>query len=268
MLLAGAETIMIVNGATFALSAVVLARLSFGARPAREPESARRSLATEAREGISEIRRMPGVRAVVLSSSAILLFAGLFNVGELLLARDELGAGNSGFSLLIAVYGIGVAAGSLRGAASETLAVMKRRYVYGLAITGVGFFAAGLAPVYALAALAFALAGFGNGVMLVHERLIVQRAVPDALVGRVFGIFDTTASWMWALSFAGAGALFALAGTREVLAFAGIGGVAVAALAAWSLRGIWEEDAHAPLPELVERLEPVERTVVVPGVPV
>jgi MFS family permease len=270
MLIAGPETLMIVNGLTFAVSAALLASISFGEQPAREHDGEGASLLGEAREGVAEIARMPGVRAVVFASSTILLFAGLFNVGELLLARDELGAGNAGFSILIAVYGLGVAAGSLRGAAGGGLPDMKRRYVQGLTVTGLGFFAAAVAPVYGMAAAAFAIAGFGNGLMLVHERLIVQRAVPDALIGRVFGLFDTAASWMWAFSFAAAGALFALAGTRAVLAVAGIGGIAVAVFAAWALRGIWETETAVTdvLPEMADRLEPAEPQVAAPAVPV
>ena len=263
LIVAGPETVMAVNGLTFLVSAAIMARLPFGTAPASDRREAGRSLAAEAREGVGQIGRMPGVRAILIGSSAVLLFAGLFNVGELLLAEEELGAGASGFSLLVAVFGAGVAAGSIGGASSGTLAQMKHRYLIGLGVTGVGFFAAGLAPGFAVAAVAFALAGFGNGMVLVHERLLLQRTVPEPFMGRVFGVKEAAASWGWAVAFVAAGVLFGLVGTREVLAGAGVGAVGVALLSAWFLRGIWTEEPKtaSPLPELVERLERPEPAV-------
>ena len=55
----------------------------------------------EARAGVRAVAQMPGLRAVIAGSSAVVLFAGLFNVGELLLAEEELGAGDAGFALLV-----------------------------------------------------------------------------------------------------------------------------------------------------------------------
>ena len=101
----------------------------------------RASLVREARAGVRAVARMPGLRAVIAGSSAVVLFAGLFNVGELLLAEDELGGGDAGFALLVAIFGLGVVAGSLAGARTVEPRVLKRRYLAGLGVTGVGFLA-------------------------------------------------------------------------------------------------------------------------------
>ena len=54
---------------------------------------------------------------------------------------------------------------------------------------GVGFVASRRgARRCSIAALAFALAGFGNGLLLVYERLLIQAIVPDRLMARVFGV--------------------------------------------------------------------------------
>ena len=57
-----------------------------------------------------------GVRTLILASSAVLLFAGMLNVVELLFARNELGVGDSGFSILVALGGAGIVIGSALGA--------------------------------------------------------------------------------------------------------------------------------------------------------
>ena len=152
LLFGGPEVILYGNAATFAMSAVVLTQLRFGAAPPVEDASIKRpGLLREAREGLAVIAGMAGIRAVILASGAMLLFAGLFNVAELPFATDELDAGNAGFGALTAIYGLGFVAGSLSGSRGGHAAVLKRRFLGGLALVGVGFIACGLAPVFAVA---------------------------------------------------------------------------------------------------------------------
>jgi MFS family permease len=100
---------------------------------------------------------------------------------------------------------------------------------------GAGAVAAGLSPGPALAALGFTLAGFGNGLFLVHERLILQSVVPEPLQGRVFGITDALVSWGFAAAFLTGGALGAAIDVRAVVLLTGGLGLAVAAGAAVAL---------------------------------
>ena len=261
LLVASPETVILVNGLTFLVSAVVLTRIPLGGGERRDEP---RSLMREARAGARAVAQMPGLRAVIAGSSAVVLFAGLFNVGELLLADKELGAGDEGFALLVAAFGLGVVAGSLAGAGSADPRVLKHRYLVGLGVTGVGFLAAAFSPGVVLACLAFALAGLGNGLVLVHERLLLQVTVREELLGRVFGLRDTADAWAWTIAFVSAGLLFAALDTRVVLALAGVGVCAIAAGLAFVLRNAWTEPgvgAGEPLPQLVERLDGVEEPV-------
>ena len=255
LLLASPETVMLVNGLSFAASAVILTRVPLGGGDRREGQ---RSLVREARAGVRSVARMPGLRTVIAGSSVVVLFAGLFNVGELLLAKEELGAGEAGFALLVAVFGLGVVAGSLAGAGSSDPRLLKRRYLVGIGVTGVGFLAAAAAPGITLATIGFVVAGFGNGLLLVHERLLVQVTVGDDLLGRVFGLRDTLDAWAWTIAFASAGLLLVTLDTRVVLGLAGAGVCAVGLASAWALRDAWTEPVAPepePLPELVERLD-------------
>lgn len=263
LLLASAETLMLVNGLSFAVSAAVLTRVPLGGGD-RRAES--RSLMREARAGVGEVARMRRLRAVIIGSSTVVLFAGLFNVGELLLAED-LGAGDSGFAMLVAIFGLGVIFGSLAGASCSDPTAMKRRYLVGLGVTALGFIVAAAAPGVAFAAFGFAVAGLGNGLTLVHERLLLQVTVRDELLGRVFGLRDTLDAWAWTIAFVAAGLLLATLDTRLVLAIAGAGVCVVASISAWVLRGAWivpqpgAAGSREPLPQLVERLDGVEEPV-------
>jgi MFS family permease len=244
LLFGGPETILYANAATFAVSAVVLSRLRFGAAPAVEDESAPRpGLLREAREGLAVIARMAGVRAVIVASGAMLLFAGLFNVAELPFATDELDAGNAGFGALTAIYGLGFVVGSLSGSRGGEARVLKRRFLGGLALVGAGFIACGIAPGFATAVPAFALAGVGNGLLLVYERLLIQTTVDDNVMARTFGVRDGLSAWAFAAAFLAAGGLIEALGVRTVLVVAGVGSLLVWAISSLALRQAWESAA-------------------------
>ena len=243
LIVAGPVDILIVNGLTFAASAVILARLRFGA-PApgarRAQGSTVPSLLREAREGLGVVARMRAIRVVIAGSTAALFFGGIFNVGELPFARDEIGTSDAGYSILVALFGLGFVLGSLAGSSGGSPRLLRRRFLQGVMLMGLGFLLSGLAPTLGVALVGFTLAGFGNGLLLVHERLIVQEDVPDALMGRAFGVKDALASWAFGVAFVAAGYLLTLVSPRELVLAAGVGGLLVCACSALAL---WREGA-------------------------
>ena len=240
VLLVGApESVLFANAATFAISALVVATLPFGQAPAHSAGEARPGLFREARDGLRALAGMAGVRVVVLAAATMLLFAGLFNVAELPFATDELDAAASAFAVLATVYGLGFVMGSLSGSRGGEPDVLKRRFLGGLGLVGAGFLACGIAPSLAAALPAFALAGIGNGLALVHERLLIQTTVADSLMARVFGARDGLNAWTFAIAFVAAGGLIEALGIRTVVQIAGVGGLLVWALSTVALRRPW-----------------------------
>jgi MFS family permease len=183
---------------------------------------------------------MAAVRTVVVASGAMLLAAGLFNVAELPFAKEELDAGAAGFGALTAIYGLGFVGASLSGSRGGEPAVLKRRFLGGLALVGAGFVACGVAPVFSVAVPAFAVAGIGNGLLLVYERLLIQTTVDDSVMARVFGVRDAFSAWAFTVAFAAAGALIEAFGVRVVLVIAGAAGLLIWALSRFALRDAWE----------------------------
>jgi MFS family permease len=241
-----AETLVLVDGITFALSAAVLAMLPFGGRGAAAPTAAGRpSLLAEARDGLRATARLPGVRTLIVTSSAVLLFAGMLNVAELLFARNELGVGASGFSILVALTGAGIVVGSSLGARPASLLEQRRRYLGGVVLMGVALLALSVTPAFAIACAVVVLVGVGNGLVLVYGRVLIQQIVPESMLGRVFGIKDAATSAALGIAFLTAGALVSLIGTRGLLAIAGVGAVLVWAAAAVLLRRSWPAEAPA-----------------------
>lgn len=246
LLIGSAESLMLGNGLTFAISAVLLARLRFGAAPMRpsaeKGQTSKASLRTDVRQGLRAAGGIAGVRTVLAASGAALFFAGIVNVGELPFALDELGTTETGYSMLAAVVGLGFISGSVAGAKGGGLPHLKRRYLLGLLLLGIGLLTSGLSPTLPVALVTFGLFGFGNGLLLVYERLLIQRVVPDRLAGRVFGVKDALTAWAFAAAFLGAGGLIALVGARTLLLIAGAGGILVWAVSSLALRKTWHSE--------------------------
>jgi MFS family permease len=241
LVLAGPADILFVNGVTFAASALILAGLRFGAPAPGAPRAhgwVVPSLLREAREGLGVVARMRPIRVVIAGSTAALFFGGIFNVSELPFATDELGTSDTGYSVLVALFGLGFILGSLAGSGGGPPGLLRKRFLQGVMLMGLGFLLSGLAPGLAIALVGFTLAGFGNGLLLVHERLIVQEDVPDALMGRAFGVKDALASWAFGVAFVAAGYLLTLVSPRELVVVAGTGGLLVCACSALAL---WRE---------------------------
>jgi MFS family permease len=240
LLVASPELVMAVNGVTFAISAVILAGLKFGAAPQQDATHDMRevtpSLLRSARQGLRTVASLPVVRTVVAGSSAAFLFGGLLNVAELPFATDDLGTTGAGYSILVALFGMGFIAGSLGGTRGGSEYVLKRGFLSGVLLMGLGSIASGLAPTFPVALGTFIFPGLGNGVLLVHERVLVQKSVPDTVLARVFGVKDAMAAWAFAIAFIAAGSLISILGPRGLITAAGIGEVLVFASCAFALR--------------------------------
>jgi MFS family permease len=239
LLVAGPGAVMLGNAITFAISAAIVASIDFGhapAPPTNEPEP--RSLLAETRAGLSLTMRMRAIRTLLIGSTIAVASVGMMNVGELQLAKLTLHAGDVGFSALVAISSVGMVAGSLAATGGGGSHLLKRRYLLGLLGMAVGMTAAGLAPVFGVAAAAFALNGGANGVAAAHEQLLVQRTAPEAALGRVFGVRWMLISGAFGISFLCGGALASLAGTRSLFLVAGAG---LACAWAWSVHGLRRE---------------------------
>jgi MFS family permease len=114
----------------------------------------------------------------------------------------------------------------------------------GILLLGVSLAALSLARSYPVAFVAFFGTGVGNGLIVVHERLIFHAAVKDRLLGRAFAILETLVGWGFAAAFLGGGAIIAALGARGMFAVAGGLGIAVWASAALALRGVWNGPAE------------------------
>ena len=91
----------------------------------RRARAVRRCIA-DAMEGIRAARSIPGLWTVLLASAVALFFGGLVNVAELPFVTETLEGSDAAFSAVVALAGLGIAAGSLAGGAGGSPATLRR----------------------------------------------------------------------------------------------------------------------------------------------
>ncbi len=234
-----------VNAISFAVSALLLTSVGPRGRSAEKVEY--RSLWTDLRVGLKMLGGRAEIRLLLASSTAAVLFAGVTNVGEVLLARDVLGTSGSGLAALVTATGVGTILGSLAARFKSTWE-WRRAYLTGLTCMAVDLLLCSIAPNLWLVLAVFALGGFGNGFALVHDRLLLGAAVPDALHGRVFALQKALTSLAFAASFIGASVLISVGGVQATFALASAGMLGVIAMSSPRMRTAWPAPTPTPVP--------------------
>jgi MFS family permease len=239
LLVVDPHVLMAVNATTFGLSAGLVATIPLSAPLTRSTVP----LLASVRAGAREIGARPGVRLLLASSTVAVLAVGMVNVGEVMLARELLGVGGSGLAALMTVSGIGTFLGSAFGARTGATWQWRKAYLLGLVCMAVDLLLCAVAPYFWLVLVTFALGGFGNGLALVHDRLLLSHAVPEALHGRLFALHKTCTSGAFVVAFVAAGALIFALGVQAMFLFAGLALVVIIVIVRPRLRALWPEPA-------------------------
>jgi MFS family permease len=240
-----AQALLGANAASFAVSAVLLTGLAPRSRVGERVEHP--SLWTDLRVGLRLIGGRAEVRLLLASSTGAVLFAGVTNVGEVILARDVLGTSASGLAALVAAHGAGTVLGSL-AARFKSPFQWRRAYLAGLSCMAVDLVLCALSPGLWLLLPVFMLGGFGNGLALVHDRLLLGDAVPVALHGRVYALQRALTSLAFAASFIAASVLISAGGVQATFAVAAAGMLGVIAMSARRMRASWPAPVATPVP--------------------
>ncbi len=239
-------TAFLVTGFLLVVSSgfLLLIRVDQPTRPRMEIETG--TIVSEAFAGFRAIGHSGPLRVMMLLLTAQTAVAGVVQVLVVVLAIDVLDLGTGGVGYLNSAIGLGaligsVAALSLTGAKRLSPAFMLGIVLWGLALIGVGLW-----PEVGVALVLLAVLGVANSLVDVAGLTLVQRAVPDDVLARVFGVIQM----LW-LSSIGIGAALApllvdWLGAEGALIAAGVFLPALAALTGHKLVQI---DATADAPE-------------------
>lgn len=227
----GADVALAVNAATFLLSAGLLLMV----RVPRAIAVPARGLIADVREAIDFAAGEPVIRTLLISLTLGIAFLSLDNVALVFLVRDTLEGGPAAYGFVFGAFGIGMLIGSVAMLIANPRSPAPL-FLLALALMGSGTLLTGLAPAILAAAAFQALAGIGNSLDNAASDTLIQRAVPEAMLGRIFGLMAALAYAAAGLSAAVGGPLLDLTSPRIVFLVAGVGGLAVLLFAAPALQ--------------------------------
>lgn len=195
-LVGGALVALSAPWATFAVpSAIFLlaAGMVLGIHPAQQLQMARAGERGWALviSGIRAVADYPHAAWLLGLFGAQIFVRGMLNVLLVGASIQLLGLGEEGVGLLNAAMGFGGFAGALAAMALVGRTRVAPFFTLGLILWGAPILIIGLVPQAGLAVAVMVVLGAGNAILDVAGFTLLQRSVPNAVRGRVFGILET-----------------------------------------------------------------------------
>ena len=182
-------SVFAVTAGLVVVSTVFVLRIRVDEPPTRRGLEAS-TIASEALAGFRTIARDPALRVLVALFTAQTFVAGAVQVFLVITAFELLKLGDAGVGYLNSAVGVGALIG---GVLALSLAGAKRlspAFMLGVVLWGAPLIVLGLTQSVILAVLVFVLLGVGNSLVDVAAFTLVQRAVPDEVLARVFGVIQ------------------------------------------------------------------------------
>lgn len=232
----GVQTALLLDAVSFYAIAWIL--LTAGELPQAEPDTER--LRDRVRAGLTYIRERKTLRRLLIAQGAAFVFFAAVIPVEVIYARHTLGSGDSGYGLLLASWGVGMVVGSI------VFATLRRTplpylLLFSTAAVGIGYLGLAAASSLALACSASVVGGAGNGVQWVAVVSAVQELTVQSMQARVMSVLESIGSAMPGVGYLAGGLIANGQGPRATFVFAGIGVLAIAALAGSVLGSKWPE---------------------------
>lgn len=246
---ASTEAVFLVVALILALSAgfISLIRVEEAERPKSEIIAS--TILSEAFAGFTAIGRNRSLRYMMGLLTAQTAVAGAVQVFIVVGAVELLDLGTAGVGFLNSAMGVGSVIGSVGALSLTGVRRLSPAFMLGALFMGIAVIGVGIWPEVAFALVMFGLFGLSSSVLDVAGLTIVQRAVPDDVLARVFGVIQM----LW-LSSMGIGAAIApwLANWLGLDAAMIATGAFLAALVGLSWIPVARIDAAAPPPEITE----------------
>lgn len=218
-------------------------RMPAEAAPKRELEAS--TIVSEGLAGFRAIGREPSLRVMIGLLGAQTFVAGAMGVYVVVLAIQTLGLGQGGVGYLESAFGVGAILGGVVAFGLTGARRLSPSFLGGVVLWGAPLVVVALWSHTAVVLIMFGVMGLGNTVLDVSGFTLVQRAVPDDVLARVFGVIQL----LW-FSSVGIGALVAprlisWLGIPDALIATGVALVALVALFAARVAAI-DATVHAP----------------------
>jgi MFS family permease len=223
----GANSTLLANAGTFLVIAAVVPFLTVRRPPVAEGSGEGERPRGQARAGMVFIARDRLLRLTVLVLGFVVVFAAADNVAEVFFAKDVLGAGNTGYGILITTWTLGMVVGSTLTGRFATPPRLAPILLVGAVVGGSAVVVAAGAAVFPVAVAGFLVGGIANGTELVAIRSLLHHRVPDRLRGRAFAAYYGLIQAAQIVALGGSGGLVQGFGARTTMLIAGAGAAAV-----------------------------------------
>lgn len=205
-------------------------------------------------DGYREIFRSRDIRLLVGLYCAQTVVAGASLVFSVAIALDLLDLGQSGVGLINSAVGVGGLIGGFVALMLATRGKLARDFGLGVILWAAPLLLIAAWPTLTSALIAMALIGIANSVVDVNAFTILQRLVPDEVMGRVFGAMESAIVGGMALGALLMPILINTIGLRSGLIVIGAGVTAVVFV---GLAGLARIDKVALAPQGLELLRGV-----------
>jgi MFS family permease len=208
-------------------------------------------LGDRARAGLRSVvegLRFIVTRPVLLMSFAVDIIAMVFAMPRALfpeVASTRFGGGGGAVGWLFASIALGAVAGGLLSGWIGRVRRQGVALVVAIAGWGIAVALAGLASWLWLAVLLLAVAGVADLVSAVYRQTILQTDTPDALRGRLQGVFIVVVAGGPRLGDLRAGSMAALTGATVSWVAGGLAAAVIVVVVGVLVRSFWRYDAHS-----------------------
>ncbi len=234
----GVQAALLLDAASF--YAIALIVFSAGTLPRAEPEPGR--MRERVRAGIAYIREKRTLRRLLVAQGAAFVFFAAVIPIEVVYAKETLGAGDSGYGILLASWGVGMVLGSFVFAAVQKGSLPILLFFSTVAV-GAGYLGLAAAPTLAVACGASVVGGTGNGVQWVSAVSAVQELTVQGMQARLMSVLESIGAAMPGVGYVLGAAVAVAVDPRATFLVAGLGVLAIALLAALTLGTNWPERA-------------------------
>jgi MFS family permease len=224
-------------------SGTLLLGLSYEAPPRGAPQPLRR-IVQETAEGFRALVRYPDAGLLFGIALGQTLTRGFLNVFLVVVALDLLETGDAGVGLLTAAVGAGAVAGSL----GASMLVKGRRLAavqgVGVILWGLPLTLSGVLPYEPTVLVLMGAIGVGNALVDIGVFTLPARLVPEELLARLFGAFESLVALTVAIGSLVTPPVIDLLGIRGALVVLGLVAPTLVALSWRRLRKIDASIAH------------------------
>lgn len=216
----GIRAVLLIDVATFLLAAVLLTQL----RPlpaAAVQDGPRPRIVADVISGFRFLATAPLIRTIAIGFVAVVLCNGVDDIAIVYLVRESLDANTSVVGVLYGAVGLGLLCGYLILGRYGARSHMTGLFLLGCAVSSLGNLLTGLASAIAVAFTLQLLRGAGLSAIDIGVNTLVQRQVPAAMTGRVFGTLYGAVGASAATSYLAGALLLETIGPRITFVVAG-----------------------------------------------